>query len=87
MTYIVRAVCVPVLRSGEVCHVPGPSGARPLQGGLQVHPPARVLPRPAQPPGGRPQGGGHHLLRQDEDLSLEAGGGHHTGGAGTAQHL
>lgn len=85
--YLVRAVRVSLLRRGEAGDVPGPGRAPTLQGSLQVHPPPRVLPRPAQPTGGRAEGGGHHVLRQDEDLRVAAGGGRDTGRARPEEHL
>ena len=52
-----RAVRVPVLGGGAPAAVPGPDRARPLRRRVPLHPPARALPRPPHPAGGRPQGG------------------------------
>jgi len=40
-----------------------------------------------QPPGGRAEGGGHHLLREDEDLCVAAGRGRYPGGTSPEEHL
>ena len=83
-----RIVRVSVLGGGEVAPLPGL--LQPLllqQRGHQVHPAARVLPRPAHPAGGWSQGGGDHVLWSDEDLGLEADRGCDTGWTSAAQHL
>ena len=59
-----RPLRVALLRRGEVGDVPGPG----QQGGHPVHPPPRVLPGSAQPPGGRPQGGKSSALLSSTKL-------------------